>query len=128
MVPICAVQASGASAAWLVHWIVLKAVLYALGIPSAVPFLEVVAYAGYPFVPTCLAMGVNVLFGEPAWAMCLPIDCSLACRSDVDAHALGVEKLHEDANAKHVHWQAAQHVLGMRLGGIPCKHEDHMFI
>ena len=49
-------QVSGASAAWLLHWIILKAVLYALGIPSAVPFLEVVAYAGYPFVPTCLAM------------------------------------------------------------------------
>ncbi|KAK9814872.1 hypothetical protein WJX73_000954 [Symbiochloris irregularis] len=47
---------SGASAAWLLHWIILKAVLYALGIPSAVPFLEIVAYAGYPFVPTCLAM------------------------------------------------------------------------
>lgn len=49
-------QVSGASAAWLLHWVILKAVLYALGIPAAVPFLEVVAYAGYPFVPTCLAM------------------------------------------------------------------------
>ena len=57
-------QVSGASAAWLVHWLILMVLQYALGIPSAVPFLEIVAYAGYPFVPTCLAVGVGVPFGE----------------------------------------------------------------
>ena len=64
-------QVSGASVAWLLHWVILKALLYALGIPSAVSFLEVVAYAGYPFVPTCMAMGVGVPFGMPvdlAWS------------------------------------------------------------
>ena len=47
---------SSAFTAWLVHWVVIKATLYMLGIPSSVPFLEILAYAGYPFVPACLGL------------------------------------------------------------------------
>ena len=42
----------------------LQALLYLMGIPSAVPFLEVVAYAGYPFVHVCLSSLVGAAFGE----------------------------------------------------------------
>jgi hypothetical protein len=34
-----------------------------MGIPSAVPFLEVVAYAGYPFVHVCLTSLAGAAFG-----------------------------------------------------------------
>lgn len=65
-------MASRASGAWLLHWMIIKGVLYALGIPSAVPFLELVAYAGYTFVPACLAVGIGVPCGlwpyRVAWA------------------------------------------------------------
>lgn len=49
-------QVSGAFTGWLVHWVVIKATLYLLSIPSSVPFLEVLAYAGYPFLYACLGL------------------------------------------------------------------------
>ena len=58
------VQVSGAFTGWLVHWVVIKATLYLLGIPSSVPFLEIMAYAGYPFLYACLGMLVSFL-GKP---------------------------------------------------------------
>ncbi|KAK9829499.1 hypothetical protein WJX72_006228 [[Myrmecia] bisecta] len=57
---------SSLAAAWFAHWAVLKVMLYMLGIPSAIPFLEVLAYAGYPFVPVCVASIVSMLAG--GWA------------------------------------------------------------
>ncbi|KAK9840959.1 hypothetical protein WJX81_002630 [Elliptochloris bilobata] len=57
---------SEASAAWLVHWVLLKAVLWVLGIPGAVPFLELAAYAGYVFVPVCVSMLAGLALGR--WA------------------------------------------------------------
>ena len=51
------------------HTVLLKVLLYLMGIPSAVPFLETVAYAGYPFVPVC----ITALIGAAAGL--LPIAC-----------------------------------------------------
>jgi YIF1 len=48
----------------------MQALLYLMGIPSAVPFLEVVAYAGYPFVHVCLSSLVGAAFGERAMHCC----------------------------------------------------------
>jgi hypothetical protein len=59
-----AMQVSGAFTAWLVHWVVIKATLYMLGIPSSVPFLEILAYAGYPFMYACLGLLLS-LAGKP---------------------------------------------------------------
>ena len=56
-------QVSSACAAWAVHVVLLKVLLYFMGIPSAVPFLETVAYAGYPFVPACVAALVGAAGG-----------------------------------------------------------------
>lgn len=50
------------------HWVVIKATLYLLGIPSSVPFLEILAYAGYPFMYACLGMLVGFL-GEDLTVM-----------------------------------------------------------
>lgn len=50
------VQVSSSFSAWAAHWVVIKAVLYILGVPSAVPFLENLAYAGYPFVYACIGL------------------------------------------------------------------------
>ena len=56
-------QVSGALSAWLAHGVVIKLVLYLLGIPSAVPFLENLALAGYPFLYACLGVGASLLGG-----------------------------------------------------------------
>ena len=49
--------------AWAMHTVVLKFMLYLMGIPSAVPFLETVAYAGYPFVLVCLSAFIGAAAG-----------------------------------------------------------------
>lgn len=54
-------QASHAGGAWLLHTVLLKALLYLLGLAAAVPFLELACYAGYPFVAVCLAMAAAAL-------------------------------------------------------------------
>ena len=56
-------QVSSACAAWATHTVILKFMLYLMGIPSAVPFLETVAYAGYPFVLVCLSAFVGAAAG-----------------------------------------------------------------
>ena len=72
------VQASHAGGAWLLHTVLLKALLYLLGLAAAVPFLELACYAGYPFVAVCLAMAAAALpvsLGAPDVAShgsCLP--------------------------------------------------------
>ncbi len=50
----------------------LKLVLWLLGVPSAVPFLEALCYTGYPLVSVCINTVVVTLLGEPR-------PCSLAC-------------------------------------------------
>ncbi|GAB4817101.1 hypothetical protein N2152v2_004147 [Parachlorella kessleri] len=45
--------ASSALLAWLLHTLVLRIMMAMLGIGSVVPFLELVSYAGYAFVPAC---------------------------------------------------------------------------
>ena len=49
--------------AWAMHTVILKFLLYLMGIPSAVPFLETVAYAGYPFVLVCLSALIGAAAG-----------------------------------------------------------------
>jgi hypothetical protein len=88
-----------------------------MGIPSAVPFLEVVAYAGYPFVHVCLSSLVGAAFGEHAMhcshlmagtrlaactAMMLQgsVTCSVGCR-------LSLQLLDASCAAGRVAW----HVL-----------------
>ena len=56
-------QVSSACAAWATHTVILKFMLYLMGIPSAVPFLETVAYAGYPFVLVCLSAFIGAAAG-----------------------------------------------------------------
>lgn len=66
-------QVSGTLTAWLVHWVVIKLVLYLLGIPSAVPFLENLALAGYPFVYACMGVGLTLLVGGDQNSSTLPM-------------------------------------------------------
>ncbi|KAL4424655.1 hypothetical protein ABPG77_002273 [Micractinium sp. CCAP 211/92] len=54
-----AVSSSGV--AWLLHTLLLKVILYMLGIPGAVPLLELAAYAGYAFVPACASLLAQLL-------------------------------------------------------------------
>ncbi len=56
-------QVSEAFLAWFFHWFVLKALMYLLGASSAIPFLELLSYAGYTFVPTCAALTAHVSLG-----------------------------------------------------------------
>ena len=70
---------SEASAAWLVHWVLLKGMLWVLGIPGAVPFLELAAYAGYAFVPVCISMLAGLALGAlppPRSALLGKVECS----------------------------------------------------
>ena len=41
----------------------LKLILWLLGVPSAVPFLEALCYTGYPLVLVCINTAVVFLFG-----------------------------------------------------------------
>eukprot|EP00891_Asterochloris_glomerata_P003014 jgi/Astpho2/3014/e_gw1.00051.94.1_t len=56
--------------AWAVHALLIKTIYYLQHVSAAVPFLEVVAYAGYPFLYACLNVVVaNLLGGWAYWAM-----------------------------------------------------------
>ncbi|KAA6422860.1 hypothetical protein WJX79_000938 [Trebouxia sp. C0005] len=57
-----ALVSSGLSA-WTAHLLVLKLVLWLLGVPSAVPFLEALCYTGYPLVSVCINTVVVTLLG-----------------------------------------------------------------
>lgn len=54
---------SSCGVAWLAHTLLLKVILYMLGIPAAVPFLELAAYAGYAFVPACASLLLQLVPG-----------------------------------------------------------------
>ena len=58
------VQVSSGLSAWTAHLLVLKLVLWLLGVPSAVPFLEALCYTGYPLVSVCINTVVVTLLGE----------------------------------------------------------------
>ena len=60
---VCWAQVTEGFGAWAVHWVVLKALMYLMGAPSAAPFLELLAYAGYPFVGVCLACLAKLTLG-----------------------------------------------------------------
>ena len=63
-------MSSGLSA-WTAHLAVLKLVLWLLGVPSAVPFLEAVCYTGYPLVSVCInTVVVSCLGGCLGFASC----------------------------------------------------------
>lgn len=72
--------------AWAVHWVVLKALMYLMGAPSAAPFLELAAYAGYPFVGVCLACLAKLTLGQNT--LCQH-SCSRRCpmHTTCDRHA-----------------------------------------
>ncbi|EFN56097.1 hypothetical protein CHLNCDRAFT_144674 [Chlorella variabilis] len=54
---------SSSGVAWLLHTLLLKVLLYMLGIPGAVPFLELAAYAGYPFAAACASLVAQLVTG-----------------------------------------------------------------
>lgn len=56
-------QVSSGLSAWTAHLLVLKLVLWLLGVPSAVPFLEALCYTGYPLVSVCINTVVVTLLG-----------------------------------------------------------------
>lgn len=55
--------ASGTFLAWLLHTLLLKIILSALGISSAAPFLELAAYAGYSFTAACTSLLSSLVLG-----------------------------------------------------------------
>ena len=71
-------QVSGVSVAWMLHAFLVKVILWMLGIPSAVPFLEILSYAGYPFVPICISaalgagLGMSVRSARQCYLACSP--------------------------------------------------------
>lgn len=71
-------QVSSACAAWAVHVVLLTVLLYLMGIPSAVPFMETVAYAGYPFVPVCVSALVGAI-GGATHSICVALLCLTLC-------------------------------------------------
>ena len=67
-------QVSSGLTAWAVHASLIKTIYYLQHVSAAVPFLEVVAYAGYPFLYACLSVVVANLLGE-----CTAGVCCIAC-------------------------------------------------
>lgn len=67
-------QVYGTCVAWAVHWVVAWLVLRAMSVPG-VPWSELLAYTGYPFVFVCFAVVAQQIGGaQPA----------------AEAHVLGV--------------------------------------
>lgn len=65
--PLCllpCLQASTTLLAWLVHTLLLKGALSALGIGGAAPFLELAAYAGYAFAPASASLLAALTLGK----------------------------------------------------------------
>ena len=60
----CHLQVSSGLSAWTAHLLVLKLVLWLLGVPSAVPFLEALCYTGYPLVLVCINTVLVFCFGK----------------------------------------------------------------
>ena len=67
--------------AWAVHALLIKTIYYLQHVSAAVPFLEVVAYAGYPFLYACLNVVVANLLGErTAGVCCMTCFAVLQCK------------------------------------------------
>ena len=71
-------QVSSGVSAWTAHLLVLKLVLWLLGVPSAVPFLEALCYTGYPLVLVCINTVVVFLFGKHV-DVAIPAAVSAVC-------------------------------------------------
>jgi hypothetical protein len=54
---------STAAGAWVAHALLLKLCLWALGIASSAPLLELAAYAGYSFNAACAALAAQMAVG-----------------------------------------------------------------
>lgn len=57
-------QVSSGLTAWTAHLLLLKLVLWLLGVPSAVPLLEAACYTGYPLVLVCINTVIVALLGK----------------------------------------------------------------
>lgn len=55
---------SAAIGAWAAHTMLLKLLLWILGISSSAPLLELAAYAGYPFVAACGVLAARLTLGK----------------------------------------------------------------
>lgn len=60
---IAVLQLYSACFAWFVHWVVARLLLRGLNVPS-VPWSELVAYTGYPFVMISMTIVAGFLAGE----------------------------------------------------------------
>ena len=69
-------QASSGLTAWTAHLLLLKLVLWLLGVPSAVPLLEAVCYTGYPIVLVCINTVVVAVLGRLSLALILSYETS----------------------------------------------------
>jgi protein transport protein YIF1 len=62
---------SSSAGAWVAHALLLKVVLWAAGVPG-LPFAELAAYAGYPFVAASATLAAHLTLGRTgyhvAWA------------------------------------------------------------
>ena len=70
-------QASSGLTAWTAHLLLLKLVLWLLGVPSAVPLLEAVCYTGYPLVLVNINTIVVALLGKQAILNSLALACEI---------------------------------------------------
>lgn len=57
-------QVTGGVTAWAVHAALIKLIYYLQHVSAAVPYLEVVAYAGYPFAYACTTVAAAALLSE----------------------------------------------------------------
>jgi hypothetical protein len=60
-----ALQLYSACFAWAVHWVVARLLLKGLNVPG-VPWAELLAYTGYPFVMISITIVAGFLAGEVA--------------------------------------------------------------
>jgi hypothetical protein len=59
-------QLYSACFAWAVHWVVARLLLKGLNVPG-VPWAELLAYTGYPFVMISITIVAGFVAGEPVW-------------------------------------------------------------
>lgn len=96
----------------------VQALLYLMGIPSAVPFLEVVSYAGYPFVHVCIAAIFGAAFGETcttcllqsAYTSCFCLSCSMWLRRRLSCFDVRTQRIVVNA------WRCGRTLQGMSAG------------
>ncbi len=96
----------------------VQALLYLMGIPSAVPFLEVVSYAGYPFVHVCITAVFGAVFGETcttcllqfAYTSCFRLSCSMWPRRRLSCFDVRTQRIAVDA------WRCDHTLQGMSAG------------